>query len=212
MIKVILTDDHSLVRMGFKMLIQNDPEITVIAEADSGEAVCQLIIDQDIDCDVVVMDITMPGISGIEATKKILAKKPHCRILALSAHEDSSMVKNMLLAGARAYLSKRSAPDSLIQAIKFVASDLPYIDQHLKSVLKTNDRDDPENPVCLLSEKEFEVFIYLAKGRTVNEVANLLNVSPRTTGTHLYSIKQKLKVGTQSELTLIAIKHNLIEP
>ena len=210
-IKVILADDHALVRMGFKMLLENEPDIKVVAEVDSGENACKLIFGQSIDFDILVIDLTMQGISGIEATRRILEQKPDTKVLGLSAHEDPSYIRHMLHAGASAYLSKRSAPDSLIQAIKAVANGNLFIDPHLKELISERLHSDDKNPIDVLSEKEFEVFIYLAKGKSANEIAELLHVSPRTTGTHLYNIKQKLNASTQSDLTLIAIRHGLIE-
>ena len=211
LIKVILADDHVLVRMGFKMLLENEPGIEVVAEVDSGEKACELIFDQSKDFDILVIDLTMQGISGIEATRRILEQRPETKILGLSAHEDPSYIRHMLHAGASAYLSKRSAPDSLIQAIKTVASGHLFVDPHLKKLISDRLHSEDKNPIDILSEKEFEVFIYLAKGKSANDIAELLHVSPRTTGTHLYNIKQKLNASTQSDLTLIAIRHGLIE-
>ena len=210
-IKVILTDDHALVRMGFKMLLENEPNIEVVGEADSGEKACELVLGETVHFDVLVIDMTMQGISGIEATRRILEKRPHTKILGLSAHEDPSYIRHMLHAGASAYLSKRSAPDSLIDAIKVVAKGQNFVDPHLKELVTERLYSEDKNPIDILSEKEFEVFIYLAKGKSANEIAELLFVSPRTTGTHLYNIKQKLNASTQSDLTLIAIRHGLIE-
>lgn len=210
-IQIVLADDHALVRMGFKMLIENDPAIEVVAEADSGEAAYELIVHQELPFDVLVIDLTMQGISGIEATRRILEKRPGIKILGLSAHEDPSYIRHMLHAGASAYLSKRSAPDSLIEAIKAVHEGRLFIDPHLKELVSERLHAEDQNPIDILSEKEFEVFIHLAKGKSANDIAVILNVSPRTTGTHLYNIKQKLNASTQSDLTLIAIRHGLIE-
>ena len=212
MIKIVLADDHALVRMGFKMLLENEVDIEVIAEADSGEGACQLIIDQQVEFDVLVIDLTMGGISGIEATRRIIAEKPNTKILGLSAHEDPSYIRHMMHAGASAYLSKRSAPDSLITAIRAINAGQLFIDPHLKDLIAERKENTDPNPIDVLSEKEFEVFIHLAKGASANDVAEILSVSPRTTGTHLYNIKQKLNASTQSDLTLIALRHDLIKP
>jgi two-component system invasion response regulator UvrY len=182
-----------------------------VAEVDSGENACELVLNQSVSFDILVIDLTMQGISGIEATRRILEQKPDTKILGLSAHEDPSYIRHMLHAGASAYLSKRSAPDSLIQAIRAVANGNLFVDPHLKELISERLHSDDKNPIDILSEKEFEVFIYLAKGKSANEIAELLHVSPRTTGTHLYNIKQKLNASTQSDLTLIAIRHGLIE-
>ena len=212
MIKIVLADDHALVRMGFKMLLENEADIEVIAEADSGEGACELIINQQIEFDVLVIDLTMGGISGIEATRRIISNKPDTKILGLSAHEDPSYIRHMMHAGASAYLSKRSAPDSLITAIRAINVGQLFIDPHLKDLIAERKENSDPHPIDVLSEKEFEVFIHLAKGASANDVAEILNVSPRTTGTHLYNIKQKLNASTQSDLTLIALRHDLIKP
>ena len=212
MIKIVLADDHALVRMGFKMLLENEADIEVIAEADSGEAACELILNQKLEFDVLLIDLTMGGISGIEATRRIINHKPDTKILGLSAHEDPSYIRHMMHAGASAYLSKRSAPDSLITAIRAINAGQLFIDPHLKDLIAERKENTDPNPIDVLSEKEFEVFIHLAKGASANDVAEILNVSPRTTGTHLYNIKQKLNASTQSDLTLIALRHDLIKP
>ena len=154
LIKVILADDHALVRMGFKMLLENEPDIKVVAEVDSGEKACELIFDQSIDFDILVIDLTMQGISGIEATRRILEQRPETKILGLSAHEDPSYIRHMLHAGASAYLSKRSAPDSLIQAIKTVASGNLFVDPHLKGLISERLHSEDKNPIDILSEKD----------------------------------------------------------
>ena len=212
MIKIVLADDHALVRMGFKMLLENEADIEVIAEADSGEAACELILNEKLEFDVLVIDLTMGGISGIEATRRIISNKPDTKILGLSAHEDPSYIRHMMHAGASAYLSKRSAPDSLITAIRAINAGQLFIDPHLKDLIAERKENSDPNPIDVLSEKEFEVFIHLAKGASANDVAEILNVSPRTTGTHLYNIKQKLNASTQSDLTLIALRHDWIKP
>jgi two-component system invasion response regulator UvrY len=198
--------------MGFKLLLENEADIQVIAEADSGEGACELILNQKLEFDVLVIDLTMGGISGIEATRRIISYKPDTKILGLSAHEDPSYIRHMMHAGASAYLSKRSAPDSLITAIRAINAGQLFIDPHLKDLIAERQDALDSNPIDVLSEKEFEVFIHLAKGASANDVAEILNVSPRTTGTHLYNIKQKLNASTQSDLTLIALRHDLIKP
>lgn len=208
-INVMLVDDHMVVRFGFKMLLDATPDIRVIAEADSGESAYQ----QFVACkpDVTVMDISMAGTTGVEATRRILARDKSARVLALSSHEDPSYVRFMLKAGALGYLSKRTAPDELILAIRQVAAGRMYLDANLSQRIALQDFSGDKNPVEILTEREFGVFVELAKGASVNQIAERLNLSPRTVGTHLYNVKQKLGVGNQAELTLIAVRHGLIE-
>ena len=208
-INVMLVDDHAVVRMGFRMLLEATDDIRVVAEAESAEAAYQQIATAQ--PDVIVMDISLGGTMGVEATRRIVARDKHARVLGLSSHEDPSYVRYMLKAGALGYLSKRTAPDELIHAIRQVNEGRMYIDSHLSQRMALEEFNGEKSPIEVLSEREFGVFIQLAKGASVNQIAELLNISPRTVGTHLYNVKQKLGVANQAELTLIAVRHGLIE-
>jgi two-component system invasion response regulator UvrY len=210
MIRVLLVDDHAVVRMGFRLLLQSNPELKVIGEADSGEAACQLFTEHA--PDVVVMDLGMPGMGGLEALRRIRAHQPAAKILALSAHDDIMHARRTLREGALGFLSKRSAPETLLEAVTTVAAGGRYIDPALAQKLAIAGFEGGSGtPVDQLSEREFEVFVRLAGGATVQRIAQDLKLSASTVGTHLYNIKQKLGVVNQSELTLIAIRHGLIE-
>jgi two-component system invasion response regulator UvrY len=210
MIRVLLVDDHAVVRTGFRLLLQSAPGISVVGEAESGEAACQKY--PELTPDVVVMDLAMPGMGGLDALRRIRAHDEHARVLALSAHDDPMHARRALREGALGFLSKRSAPETLIEAVTTVASGGHYIDSALAQKLALADIDGAvKSPVERLSEREFEVFIRLARGATVQRIADDLNLSSSTVGTHLYNIKQKLAVVNQSELTLLAIRHGLIE-
>ena len=209
-INVMLVDDHAVVRMGFKMLLESASEIRVIAEAENGEAGIKGYVEHK--PDVVVMDITMPGIGGMEAIERILAKDSNAKILVLSAHEDSVHPKRVLNAGAMGYLTKRSAAEELIKAIRTVASGKKYIEASVAQQMAIQQLSGEQNPVDVLSEREFEVFMSLAKGKTTNEIAETLFLSPRTVGTHLYNIKQKLNANNSAEIALIAMRSGLIDP
>ena len=210
MIRVLLVDDHALVRTGFRLLLQANPDTTVIGEADSGESACQRYVE--LMPDVVVMDLAMPGMGGLEALRRIRAHHSQARVLALSAHDDPLHARQALREGARGFLSKRSAPEALLEAITTVASGQRYLDAALAQQLALDEVErGGKSPVEQLSEREFEVFVRLAGGATVQRIAEDLKLSASTIGTHLYNIKQKLAVANQSELTLIAIRHGLIE-
>lgn len=210
MIRVLLVDDHAVVRMGFRLLLQSVADMSVIAEAESGEAACQLYLEHN--PDVVVMDLAMPGMGGLEALRRIRARESHAKILALSAHDDPMHARRALQEGALGFLSKRSAPEALLEAVSIVAAGRRYIDPALAQKLALAEFDGAaKSPVERLSDREFEVFVRLAGGATVQRIATDLNLSASTVGTHLYNIKQKLGVANQSELTLIAIRHRLIE-
>jgi two-component system, NarL family, invasion response regulator UvrY len=208
-INVMLVDDHAVVRFGFRMLLDATEDIRVVAEAESAEVAYQLIPTAK--PDVIVMDISLGGTMGVEATRRIVARDKMARVLGLSSHEDPSYVRYMLKAGALGYLSKRSAPDELMHAIRQVADGRMYIDSQLSQRMALEEFNGEKSPIEVLSEREFGVFIQLAKGSSVNQIAEMLNISPRTVGTHLYNIKQKLGVANQAELALIAVRHGLIE-
>ena len=208
MIRVLLADDHAVVRTGFRLLLQSHPEVSVVAEADSGEAACQLYAE--LLPDVVVLDIAMPGMGGLEALRRIRARNNQARILTLSAHDDPMHARRSLQEGALGFLSKRSAPEALLDAISCVAAGRRYLDAALAQKLALAEFDG-KSPVERLSEREFEVFVRLAGGSSVLRIAQDLKLSASTVGTHLYNIKQKLGVDNQSELTLIAIRHGLID-
>lgn len=210
MIRVLLVDDHAVVRTGFRLLLSAVAEVSVVAEADSGEAACQRY--QELEPDVVIMDLAMPGMGGLEALRRIRARDPHAQVLALSAHDDPMHARRALREGALGFLSKRSAPEALIEAVTTVAAGRRYIDTSLAQKLALADVEGAaKSPVERLSEREFEVFIRLARGETVQGIADDLKLSASTVGTHLYNVKQKLGVVNQSELTLLAIRHGLIE-
>lgn len=208
-IRVLLADDHAVVRMGFKLLLQTTPDIEIVAEAEDGESACRLY--DEIHPDVLVMDISMPGMGGVEAVRRIIAHDRRARILALSAHEDTSHPKRVLKAGALGYLCKRGAPEALIDAIRMTAKGQRYLDAQIAQRMAMQDLSGDHGPLEVLSEREFEVFLQLARGQTVAQIADKLNLSSSTVGTHLYNIKQKLRVANQAELTLLAVRHKLIE-
>lgn len=208
-ITILLVDDHAVVRMGFKMLIEAEEGIKVIGEAESGEIAIKLL--QELKPDIIVMDITMPGIGGLEAIDRIMAKDKNTKILVLSAHEDSVHPKRVLNAGAMGYLTKRSAAEELIKAIKSIHQGKRYLEPNIAQQMAITQLSGESNPVEILSDREFEVFIALAKGKSTNEIADTLCLSPRTVGTHLYNIKQKLNANNSAEITLIAIRCGLID-
>jgi two-component system invasion response regulator UvrY len=210
MIRVLLVDDHTVVRFGFRLLLEAAADVEVVGEADSGEAAYQLYPK----CapDVVIMDLSMPGMGGIEALKRLHARYRDARLLALSAHDDVMHARRALTQGALGFLSKRSAPEILLDAVRTVAAGKRYIDPSLAQELALAEIDGAmTTPIERLSEREFEVFLRLAKGEAVPAIANALNLSTSTVGTHLYNIKQKLGASNQAELTLIALRAGLIE-
>ena len=206
----MLVDDHAVVRMGFRLLLEAAPDMRVVAEADSGEEAMRRI--DEARPEVVVMDISMPGIGGLEAVRRILAKEPAARILVLSAHEDAMHARRVLKAGAAGYLTKRSAAQALIQAIREVCQGKTFLEPQIARELALRQVAGTAEPLDTLSEKEFKVFLALAGGQSVQDIAEVMSLSPRTVGTHLYNIKQKLGASNSAELALIAMRAGLLTP
>jgi two-component system invasion response regulator UvrY len=206
---LLLVDDHAVVRSGFKVLLQTWDDVDVVAEANSGEEALPLYTLHR--PEVVVMDIAMAGMGGIEATKRLLALDPQVRILALSAHEDSSYAKRALQAGALGYLSKRTAPEVLIDALRMVAQHQQFIDPIIAQRMANQRNESDSQYIDKLSPREFEVFLMLAKGRSVLDISQALGLSASTVGTHLYKVKLKLQLSNQSEMTLLAMRHGLLD-
>jgi len=206
----MLVDDHAVVRMGFRLLLEAAPDMRVVAEADSGEEALRRI--DEARAEVVVMDISMPGIGGLEAVRRILAKEPAARILVLSAHEDAMHARRVLKAGAAGYLTKRAAAEALIQAIREVRQGKTFLEPQIAQELALRRGAGADEPLDTLSEKEFKVFLALAGGQSVQDIAEVMSLSPRTVGTHLYNIKQKLGASNSAELALIAMRAGLLTP
>jgi two-component system invasion response regulator UvrY len=206
---LLLVDDHAVVRSGFKVLLQTWDDVDVVAEANSGEEALPLYTLHR--PEVVVMDIAMAGMGGIEAIKRLMALDPQVRILALSAHEDSSYAKRALQAGALGYLSKRTAPEVLIDALRMVARHQRFIDPIIAQRMDNQQNSSDSQYIDKLSPREFEVFLALAKGRSVLDISQTLGLSASTVGTHLYKVKLKLQLSNQSEITLLAMRHGLLD-
>ena len=183
-------------------------DIDVVAEVGSGEEACRLY--PEVKPDVVVMDISMPGIGGFDALTRILAKDPGAN-LVLSAHENTIHPSRVLHAGALGYLTKRGAPEELIGAIRQVANGKTFVEAALAQQMVAKRTIGRQSPVDLLTAREFNVFLALA-GAPVSEIADTLSLSTSTMGAHLYNVKQKLGAANSAELALIAIRNRLIEP
>jgi two-component system invasion response regulator UvrY len=210
-IRVALVDDHAIVRTGFRLLLETAPDMVVVGEADDGESACdQYRLWR---ADVVILDVSMPGMGGIETTRRIRDIDAKARIIALSSYEDASHSRRMLKAGAAGYLSKSGAPDALLDAVYKVMRGEMALDPHIAHRLATvsSHAGDDDRPLDALSEREFETFICLARGLSVAQAAERMGIVASTAGTHLYNIKQKLQLQNQAEMTLLAIRQGLIQ-
>jgi two-component system invasion response regulator UvrY len=208
MIKVLLVDDHPVVRDGYRRLLENSADIRVIAEAGSGEEACELYAKQG--ADVVVLDLNMPGIGGLETIRRLRARDPEVRILVFSMHDNKVMIERALAAGAAGYLSKSSVAAQMIDAIHSVAEDGSYIDTIVPDATETDANNS--DPLRLLSKREFQVFCKLAVGQSVADIAELLYISPKTVGVHQTNIMHKLELRNAVELARLAIRSGVIEP
>jgi two-component system invasion response regulator UvrY len=206
---VLLVDDHELVRAGFRRLLEDGEQFEVIAEAGSGEQAVQDYVKYH--PQVVVMDISMPGIGGVGAIERIIARDPRARILVLSVHEDSVFTTRALQAGALGFIPKRSAPEEMLRAVEQVSNGKTCIDPEIAQQIAVQKLTGSDNLLDALSQREFEVFRLLAEGKTVNEIADILSLSPKTVGTHHTNIKQKLNVSNSAELARLAIRTGLLD-
>jgi two-component system invasion response regulator UvrY len=207
-IKVLLTDDHEVVRAGYARLLESTNDIDVIAEASSGEEACSEYLNHR--PDVLIMDLNMPGIGGLEACRKILARDPKARILVFSVHENEVMLERALDVGIKGYISKRSASREMIHAVRKVAAGDVYVGQEMMSHLVDRRSSREGRQLKELTPREFEVFRLLADSKTVNEIASILNISPKTVGHHMSHIKEKLGISNIAGLTHLAIRLGII--
>jgi len=209
--KVLLADDHKIVRDGFRTLLAKNAEIRVVGEAENGRTTVQLT--KKLKPDIVIMDVAMPDLNGIEATRQIISECPDVKVIAVSMHSDRRFVSEMLKAGASAYLSKDYAFDELETAIRTVISNKIYLSPDISGVLVDNYVRQTPNPdssaFSLLSQREREVVQLLAEGKTAKEIADELNVSVKTVETHRTNIMGKLNIHRLAELTKYAIREGL---
>ncbi len=207
-LRIVLADDHAVVRLGFRLLLEG-VGAEVVAEAERGEGAIRLYAEHS--PDLLVMDVSMPGIGGLAALERLLGVAPKARVLMLSAHEDAIVPVRAMRIGARGYLCKRASPEEFLRAVGEVARDRRYLDPALAQVVALAQLSGTASPVESLTAKELAVFMKLAIGRSVGEVAEDFCLSASTVGTHLYHIKQKLQVNNAAELTLVALRNGLIE-
>ena len=206
--RVLRADDHAMVRLGFRLLLEG-AGAKVVGEAENGEGMLRLYAEST--PDVVVMDVSMTGIGGMAALERLMVWEQKARVLMLSAHHDDVVPVRALRLGARGYLCKRASPDEFLRAVTQVARNQRYLDPELAQAVALAQLSGAASPLETLTEKEFAVFMQLAQGRSVNDVAADFFLSPSTVGTHLYHIKQKLNLQNAAEMALLAMRSGLIE-
>jgi len=205
----MLVDDHAVVRAGYNMLLKNASEITVVAEASSGEEAYQLYSAHM--PDVVVMDLSLPGIGGIEAIKRICSRDNKATILVFSMHEEVIFVEQALQAGASGYITKSTDPQLLVDAIIRLSKGEKYIDAELAQRLAYEKSRGQDSLLSDLSTREFEIFCMLAEGSNTSEIAKRLCLSYKTVANYSTQIKSKLNVSTIADIARLAIRYNIIQ-
>jgi DNA-binding NarL/FixJ family response regulator len=208
-IRILLADDHAVVRQGFKMILGAQSDMEIVGEAGNGREAVDLA--EQLRPDVVVMDVAMPELNGIEATRRLFSSTPHARVIALSMHKDSVYVREILRAGARGYLLKDSGANDLVSAVRAVASGESYLSPAVSNAVLDDYRKHVTNPIDLLSSREREVLQMLAEGKTNKEIATVLNLSVYTVDAHRGRIMEKLNLHSINELVRFAMRNGLID-
>ena len=218
-IKILLVDDHPLVRAGFQRLLISDDSIVIVGEADNGQSACEMYTQYQ--PDVVIMDLNMPADSdvseaeaslnsGLEAIKRILTQDAKAKVLVLTATDVDPFPAHVIQAGAKGFLTKRCAPDELLEAVKAIYSGEEYITEEIRN--RINGLDGKDNvSFSELTKRELQIFSFLAEGKTVSQVAEGMYLSPKTIHAHRTNIFRKLKISNNSELVHLAIRQNIVQ-
>lgn len=210
MIKILIADDHAIVREGMKQILSESPDLVVVAEASTGQEVIDKI-DKD-DLDLVVLDIAMPGRGGLDILKEIKSLSPKLPVLILSMYPEEQYAVRVLKSGASGYLTKESAPVELVKAIRQISLGKKYISPSLAEKLAVDLEISPDRPPYeTLSDREYQVMCMIASGKTLKEIADTLSLSIKTISTYRSRILEKMNMKTNAELTHYAIKNRLVE-
>jgi len=218
-IKILLVDDHPLVRAGFQRLLISDESIEIIGEADNGQSACEMYASHN--PDVVIMDLNMPADSssddasnnlngGLEAIRRIISHDSKAKVLVLTAMEIDPFPAHVINAGAKGFLTKRCAPDELLEAVKVIHNGEEYITEEIRSRISGGGSTDAAS-IGKLTKRELQIFALLAEGRTVSVVAEEMFLSPKTIHAHRTNIFRKLSISNNSELVHLAIRHNIVQ-
>jgi DNA-binding NarL/FixJ family response regulator len=208
-IRILLADDHTILRQGLKLILSSQPDLQVVGEAANGHEVVGLA--QELRPDIVLLDVAMPELNGIDATRRMMEANPKLRILVLSMHKEAVYVREILRAGARGYLLKDVIDTELLNAVRSVARGDGYVSPAVSSALLSDYRQNIHNPIDLLTKREREVLQLIAEGKTNKEVAAKLNLSVYTVDSHRGKIMEKLNLHSTGELVRFAIKHGLTD-
>jgi len=208
-IRILLADDHAVVRRGFRMILDAQNDLEVVGEVSNGREAVEAAAN--LQPDVAVMDVTMPELNGIEATRRMAEVSPRTRVLALSMHKDAVYVREILRAGARGYLLKDSAEDGFLNAVRAVARGEGYLSPAVSDAVLTDYRKHVTNPLDLLTTREREVLQWIAEGKTNKDIATALKLSVYTVEAHRGKIMEKLNLHSSGELVRFAVRNGLID-
>jgi DNA-binding NarL/FixJ family response regulator len=209
-IRVVIADDHTIVREGLKQLLQASRDLDVVGEARDGHEALQRVRESDFD--VLLLDMSMPGRSGMDLIKQVKSEKPRLRILVLSMHQEHQYAVRAIKAGASGYLTKESASTQLVSAIRKIAAGGVFITPEVAEQLALGAMPRADGPPhALLSDREYQVFRLLVSGKAVSEIAGQLNLSVKTVSTHKARLMEKMGIGNQAELVRYAMRHGLTD-
>ena len=208
-IRILLADDHAVVRQGFKMILAAQPDMEIVGEAGNGREALDLA--GQLQPDVIVMDVAMPELNGIEATRRVADVSPRTRVLALSMHKDSVYVREILRAGARGYLLKDSIASDLLAAVRAIARGEGYLSPGVSDAVLNDYRRHVTDPIDLLTSREREVLQMIAEGKTNKEIATVLNLSVYTVDAHRGRIMEKLNLHSVTDLVRFAVRAGLVD-
>ncbi|GAA6185956.1 MULTISPECIES: UvrY/SirA/GacA family response regulator transcription factor [Alteromonadaceae] len=210
MIKLLLVDDHELVRTGIRRILEDVADFKVVGEVNNGEEAIKFCRNSP--PDIVLMDMNMPGIGGLEATKQIIHYAQDSKVIVVSVHTENPIPARVMQLGAYGYITKGTEPQEMVIAIRKVSSGQRYIAPEIAQQIAIGQLNlNDTNPFDQLSRRELEITIMLTKGSRVPDIANKLNISAKTVNTYRYRMFEKLKVGSDVELTHLALRHNLID-
>jgi DNA-binding NarL/FixJ family response regulator len=206
---VLIADDHPIVRKGLRQIVSEEPDMTVVADTGEGREVLRLV--DEIPLDVIVLDMNMPGLSGLEVLSHLKTRPQRLPVLVLSVHPEGELAMRVLKAGASGYLNKEIAPEELTRAIRIVVGGKRYVSSTLGELLANSLEKGDDPPHSLLSDREYQVFRRIASGRTVSEIADEIALSVKTVSTYRARILEKMSMRTNAELTHYAVRNQLVD-
>lgn len=207
-IRMMLVDDHAVVRAGYRFLLESIEDIQVVAEATSGEQAVEMVAG--VAPDLIVMDLAMPGMGGLEAIRRIREQQPQVQVLVFTMHENAAFVEHVLQAGVDGYISKNSPPDTLVDAVRQIAAGGMFIDAQIAQTLVVRKTRNAGSQFASLSSREFQILCMFAEAYSVDSIARELSLTPKTVSNYLTQIKDKLQVSNTQELMRLAISEGLV--